>query len=120
MMKHQCEVCNKDTNDCPPSPFSPCSYWKCNECRGEHRIAYWELLCVLGGGPHVVSPSGKAINNFDERLTELNELLRTDRTPKYGDHWLLPTLAFFNKTKEEAWAEKHLWEDERFRNENTR
>lgn len=94
----KCNVCERETDKCPSSPFLPCSYWKCDECREKKLISYGELLCVLCG-------TGTA-SSFDERLDELNSMLSNERISKYGDCFVLPTLKFFGKTKQEAWAEK--------------
>ncbi len=99
----KCEVCDKETDRGSPSPFLPCSYYKCDECRSALLVAYWELLCVLQGT--------NTTNSFDERLKELDNMLGTVKSPDYGSRRLLPTLKYFNKTKDEAWNEKHNWKN---------
>lgn len=132
--KATCEVCNKPTNNCPSSPFLPCSYWRCPECVMEHRIAYWELLCVASGNGYsgtrkfekgdedgkvfdpktrcwttdYIPPSGPP-KDFDEVIQRINDNLSCERVPNYGDHYLLSTLKFFGVSKEKVWAERNDW-----------
>jgi len=95
-----CEVCGKQTRNCPPSPFTPCSYWRCRECVGEHRISWAELLSVL---------ASRKANDFDSAVKEFNDKFGV---AGYAEKYWLPTIEYFGKTKGEAWGERNNWEDE--------
>lgn len=97
---HYCEVCGQPVTHCLPSPFLPCSYWRCNECANAKRIAYWELLCVLCGQ--------ETAKDFDDRVRELDARLGD----KYAETRLTNTINYFNVSKEKAWSERYRWEAE--------
>lgn len=97
-----CEVCDKPTTYCPPSPFSPCSYWRCPDCAKAKRIALWEFLCVLDRNNEATT--------FEEQLTLLNAAIGTPKNPFYASSYLLATIEFFGLSKTDAWNERKNWE----------
>ncbi len=94
-MNDKCMVCGTITDECPPSPFSPYSGWRCKECQKAHRIPYDELLMMLHG-------NGTA-KNYEERHAQWVEWWGKD--DGYAEKYWYPTLKYFGKTKEEAWTE---------------
>ena len=85
-----CEVCGEDTENCPPSPFLPCSKWRCKKCVSQRLISLDDLLGVL-------APVSAC--SYEERMCELDERL----DPGYADKYFTPTLKFFNLSPIEAW-----------------
>jgi hypothetical protein len=70
------------------------------ECQKEHRVAWGELLSVL---------ASCNANNFDDAMKKFDERISFIG---YARKYFLPTLAYYGKTKEEAWAERDNWEQE--------
>lgn len=100
--KNHCIVCNSLTDICCPSPFLPYSGWRCGDCIKAHRIPYKDLLDIL---------NREETNSYEEALESFRQWwkgsdgLGPDNGVEYAEKYLLSTLEFFNKSKDEAWEE---------------
>lgn len=104
---HNCMVCDCLTNNCPPSPFYPYSGWRCKKCVSNHLIPYEDLLHLLVG-----SIKGESIS-YEDSIEQFREWWKgsdgngPDTGREYAEKYILPTLKFFGKTKEEAWKDSN-------------
>ena len=99
-MGNPCLVCGETTEECPPSPFLPYSGWRCKGCQKAHRIPYDDLLGQL-----------RESSSYEEALERFRVWWRgsdgtyPDDGVAYAEKYWLPTLRFFDKTKEQAWQD---------------
>jgi hypothetical protein len=78
-----CDVCGKSNSECSPSPFSPCSYYRCSECCKAKRVPLKEMASVLGNGL--------------QAAVDFYEVCGTNYLYRY----LVPTMRHYNMTLEE-------------------
>lgn len=81
---NKCEVCSKEVDRCIPSPFSPYSYWRCDDCCKAKRVAYNDL--VMAG----------TSNRMYEELGE-----------DYFDCRMKATLSFLKISESQFWRDVH-------------
>ena len=107
--QHECMVCGKPTEQCPPSPFLPYSGWRCEECQKARRIPLQDLLGLLRGLGEV--------HNYDEAVKDYGLWWSrstgckggkeyhppAEEGEKYAEKYWLPTMEFFGLTKDAVW-----------------
>lgn len=90
---NECMVCQKPTNNCPPSPFLPYSGWRCLECVKEHRIPLEDLMGILY--------RGGTSKSYQEAKQQWIEWWGSD--DGYAEKYWIPTANFYNLTLEQIW-----------------